>query len=240
MVNENSGSTDARPRKTSKNSKSSRFQRPGSQTFPDEEAVEDQRWEKPRYQRPLSHEKNDARGEHHHYQRHSSNEEEQGRNQRRGKRPPVNLTQDEEVSEGAYEALKRQHQQLNYQPRNQEFREHDFRDYRGRRNRRFQRPYSRNGDTRRSFGDSGQDFSNGFQDGNHPQGESEFEPQAKRIHGGRHQRNENKGYDFSKSPLVSFFQRTKVMKVLEKALSRKGMKFLMLSIAFSCVTVVCM
>lgn len=210
MVNENSASTEARPRKTSKNSKPSRFQRPGSQTFPEEEAVEDQRWEKPRYQRSLSHEKNDGRGEHHHYQRHSSNEEEQGRNQRRGKRPPVNLTQDEEVSEGAYEALKRQHQQLNYQPRNQEFQEHDFRGNRGRRNRRFQRPYSRNGDTRRSFGDSSQDFSNGFQDGSHPQGESEFEPQAKRIHGGRHQRNENKGYDFSKSPLVSFYRERKL------------------------------
>ncbi|XP_022330670.2 uncharacterized protein LOC111128977 isoform X5 [Crassostrea virginica] len=179
-----------------------RAQRPGSQSFPDEETQEDHALETPRYKRPLSYEKHNDRGERHHYQRHSSNEEDQGRNQRRGKRAPVNTTQEEEeseeMSEGAYEALKRQHQQLNYQPRNHEFREHDFRENRGRRNRRFQRPYSRNGDAGRNFN---QDFSNGFMDRDQAHGESDLEPQAKRIHGGRYPKNENKGYDFSQSPL---------------------------------------
>ncbi|XP_061172773.1 coiled-coil domain-containing protein 9-like isoform X3 [Saccostrea echinata] len=177
-------------------------QRPGSQSFPDEEAQENERLGKPRYRRPFSSEEG-IQGDR--YQRHSSNEEDQGRNQRRGKRPSRN-PQVEEVSDGAYEALKRQHQQLNYQPRNQEFREHDFRDNRhdrDGRNKRHPRPHVRNGDARRSFEDNNQNFSNGFQDKRYPQDHSEFEPQAKRMQSGMKgfQRKENQGYDFSKSPL---------------------------------------
>ncbi|XP_056021187.1 coiled-coil domain-containing protein 9-like isoform X4 [Ostrea edulis] len=221
-----------------KHSQHYKFQRPGSQNFPEEEAEESRQWASPRYQRPLSHEKagehnhyqrhssneaeyphyqrhssseearhhyqrhSSSEEDHRHYQRHSSSEEEQGRNQRRGKRSPKD-TQIEEVSDGAYEALKRQHQQLNFQPRNQEFREHDFRNNRGRGNRRYQRPHFRNGDARQSFEDCDQTLNSGYQDNRHPQDESEFEPQAKRIHGGMKgfSRRENKGYDFSRSPL---------------------------------------
>ncbi|XP_061172772.1 coiled-coil domain-containing protein 9-like isoform X2 [Saccostrea echinata] len=199
MSNYNEGSTKVYRKK---NSKHSQFQRPGSQSFPDEEAQENERLGKPRYRRPFSSEEG-IQGDR--YQRHSSNEEDQGRNQRRGKRPSRN-PQVEEVSDGAYEALKRQHQQLNYQPRNQEFREHDFRDNRhdrDGRNKRHPRPHVRNGDARRSFEDNNQNFSNGFQDKRYPQDHSEFEPQAKRMQSGMKgfQRKENQGYDFSKSPL---------------------------------------
>ncbi|XP_062578451.1 coiled-coil domain-containing protein 9-like isoform X2 [Saccostrea cucullata] len=201
MSNDNEGSTNVNRKK---NSKHSQFQRPGSQSFPDKEEQENHQLEKPRYWRPFSNVEG-VQGEPPHYQRHSSSEEDQGRNQRRGKRPSRNPPV-EEVSDGAYEALKRQHQQLNYQPRNQEFRDHDYRDNRherGGRNKRYQRPHVRNGDARRSFGDNHQNFTNGFQDKRYPQEHSEFEPQAKRMQSGikGFQRKENQGYDFSKSPL---------------------------------------